>query len=81
LILNLLLMATRLTDEALDHLKRDENSELVDKVCGWAGIKRLFVSGAITRGSRSLTTYKAVVAIAESMKVQPEDIIFESENQ
>lgn len=68
-------MGTRLTDKALDHLK--EQPELITKVCHFAGINSLYASQAILRKSRALATWKAVEAIANSMKVKPEAILVE----
>ncbi len=69
-------MPTILKDEALDHLKNEP--ELTKEVCEFAGIDPLYAIGAITRGSRSLTTYKAVIAIAKSMNKKPEEVITEA---
>ena len=68
-------MDTRLKDEALDHLKN--SPELTKQVCEYAGIDPLYAVGAITRGSRSLTTWKAVEAIAKDMGKKPLQIIEE----
>ena len=68
-------LATVLKNEALDHLKNDP--ELLKEVCDYAGINPLYAIGAINSGSRSFTTYKAVMAIAKSMNKNPLEIIEE----
>jgi hypothetical protein len=69
-------MATNLTLEALIHL--DKNDELQSKIAPFMGVQINGVQSAIIRKSRSLTTYKAVLAIAESLGKKPDDIIEET---
>lgn len=71
-------MATRLTQEALDHL--DKDAELQFAVCGFAGIQIGSMKTAIDRGSKSLSTYYAVLKIAESMNKLPNEILEEDIN-
>ena len=68
-------MATYLTQEALSHLFKDE--KLKGKIAGYAGLKVSGVDSAIIRHSVSLSSYKVVKLIAESMGVQPENILEE----
>jgi plasmid maintenance system antidote protein VapI len=68
-------MATNLTLEALMHL--DKNDELQKKIAPFMGVQLNGVQSAIIRKSRSLTTYNAVLAIAESLGKKPDEILEE----
>jgi hypothetical protein len=70
-----LIMATYLTREALWHLR--ENHVLRVKVASLMGIDVDGVKSAAIRNSKSLTTYPAVLAIAEHMGKNPEEILEE----
>jgi hypothetical protein len=64
-----------LTTKAMRHLLASE--QLQGKVSGFVGLNKSGVKSATIRNSKSLTTYKAVLAIAKDMGVKPESIIQE----
>ena len=68
-------MATHLSPEALIHLGGDKT--LQEQVAAYVGVNNYGVMSAVIRGSKSLTTYKAVIAIAKSMDKKPDEILIE----
>jgi hypothetical protein len=66
-------MAYKLTKKAQWFLL--ENNELKAKVCNCTGIKITGIDSAIKRDSRILTTYMAIMAISQAMKIKPEEVI------
>lgn len=71
-------MVTLLTLEARIHLGQDE--DLQKKVADYMGMHVDGVKTALVRNSKSLTTYRVVMAVAESMQRTPEEILEESVN-
>lgn len=69
-------MATHLTIEALNYLHK--NPDLQKQIAPFMGVGEGGVKSAIMRSSVSLTTWKAVEAIAKSMDKEPSTILEES---
>lgn len=68
-------MATHLTPEALDHLSK--NPQLQASICDFIGVKLSSMKITIQIDSRSLASYRSVLAIADDMGKKPDEIIHE----